>query len=72
MRNLLKILLVVLGGILIGFGIGMIIADSTALGGLEYWIIIVVSLILGGFLMAIGLTKKEKKVDKEEAFEKIK
>ena len=58
MRNLLKILLVVLGGILIGFGIGMIIADSTALGGLEYWIIIVVSLILGGFLMAIGLTKK--------------
>jgi hypothetical protein len=66
MNNLLKILLVVLGGMLIGFSLGMITANSITLGGAGYWAITVVGLILGGFLIATGLAKKEKKVAKEE------
>jgi len=66
MQNALKILLIILGGMAIGFGLGMITADSFVPGEIEYWAITVVSLILGGFLMAMGLTKKEKKIDKKE------
>ena len=66
MPGILKILLVFLGGLLIGFGLGMVAAISVVSTQMQYWVIIVVSLILGGFLMALGLTKKEKKRVKEE------
>jgi hypothetical protein len=51
---------------LIGFGLGMIIANLVTPGGAGYWVITVVGLILGGFLIAMGLTKKEEKTVKKE------
>ena len=82
MRNILKFLLTVLGGISIGLGIGIIIVNSLILEGIKYWLAIIVSLILGGFLIALGLMvksrpKTEKKeirqpADRQPAEEKIK
>ena len=69
MRNiLLKFLLTVLGGISIGFGIGIIVVNSLILEGIKYWLVIIVRLILGGFLMALGLMIKSRpKTEKKSA-----
>jgi len=69
MQNIFKNLLVVLGGLMIGFGIGMITSSSFIFGETKYWVAVVVSLILGGFFTALGLTGKkkvEKKITEDE------
>lgn len=65
MENIFKNLLVILGGLMIGFGIGLVVASSLTFGEAKYWTAIIGSLILGGFLMAVGLTSKEEKKGKE-------
>jgi len=65
--NILKFLLVILGGMLIGFGIGMIVADSLILEGIQYWLAVIAGLILGGFFIALGLQiRQHPKVKKEK------
>jgi uncharacterized membrane-anchored protein len=67
MSNIFKFLLVILGGMLIGFGTGMIVADSLILEGIQYWLAVIASLILGGFFIALGLQiKQHPKVKKEK------
>ena len=54
---------------MIGFGIGMITSSSFIFGETKYWVAVVVSLILGGFFTALGLTGKkkvEKKITEDE------
>jgi len=66
MQNIFKNLLVALGELMIGFGIGMIVASSFIFGETKYWVVVIVSLILGGFFIALGLTGKKKKEEKKE------
>lgn len=66
MSNFFKILLLIFGGLIIGFGLGMVTVNSVSLGSSGYWAAVIGSLILGGFLLAIGLTKKRKKEFEEK------
>ena len=56
--RLLKGLLISLGCLLIGFGIGMIISENFQMEKNQYWLITAGSLILGGFVVALGIAKK--------------
>ena len=69
--KLLKNFLIALGFLLIGFGIGMIIAENFQIEKTNYWLIIVCSLILGGFFTALGVAKKIPKKKEIEESEEI-
>ena len=69
MRILFKSLLIFIGGVLIGFGMGVVATNFLVRQETIYWIAIVSSLILGGFFVALGLVaraplkiKKEKQI----------
>lgn len=70
MLNIFKIPLVLFGGMLIGLGIGIIFGNFLISESTKYWLSVIISLVLGGFLLASGLmTKKqpkEKIIEKEE------
>ena len=69
--RLLKNFLIALGFLLIGFGIGMILAANFQIEKTNYWLIIVGSLILGGFFTALGIAKrvpKKEKIEEETGF----
>ncbi len=58
MTKFIKLFLTVVGGILVGFGSGMIMASALTFAGLGYWLILILSLVLGGFLIAVGFMGK--------------
>ena len=66
--RLFKNFLIALGLLLIGFGIGMTVSKDFQVGETTYWLVIVYSLVLGGFITALGIAKKvsEKKEEIEE------
>jgi F0F1-type ATP synthase assembly protein I len=71
MINIFKVFLIFFGGILIGFGIGLIIGKNLLFTDTAFWSVAISSLILGGFLMAFGLAiVRRKKEPKEEIIEK--
>ena len=72
MPKVIAQILVILGSILIGLGIGIMVGQATEWKEYLYWLSLAASLILGGFILALGMTgKKEKKepvgeIQKEE------
>lgn len=50
-----------LGGLLIGFGLGMVISQNLIFSTFQYLLILILSLILGGFVLAFSLKRSEKK-----------
>jgi general stress protein CsbA len=54
------------GALLLGFGIGTIILKEFELSSIVITLITVVSLIIGGFLIALSLTMKKKEKIIEE------
>lgn len=64
-NKLFKNFLIVLGFLLIGFGVGMIASKNLQVKETFYWLIIICSLILGGFFTALGLAKKISKETEE-------
>jgi membrane protein implicated in regulation of membrane protease activity len=73
MINILKIFLIFLGGALIGFGMGITVINFLILEGMSYWLSFISSLILGGFLLALGIIigKKSSTKDKKEPDKKV-
>jgi len=73
---MLKHLFLFLGSMIIGFGLGLITGRYFALSLSSLWLFIIISLIGGGFLLALSLrrTAKPKPVEKnkEKIDEKIK
>lgn len=55
MNRIIKFVFTVLGGILIGFGLGILAYKNAFLGKGQYEIAMVLSLILGGFFLALGI-----------------
>ncbi len=60
MAKFLKILFCILGSMLVGFGLGMMMASflSTTITGMKYWLMVSGILILGGFFLGLGFIKK--------------
>jgi uncharacterized membrane protein len=71
MPSFLKTILVILGSVLIGIGIGLIVAENYKIEKNYYWLFVIFSLILGGFFLgfgAVGSEEKEKKQEEGENF----
>jgi len=66
MTKFLKALFGILGALLIGFGLGLVVANFLMLAftGIKYWLVVSAILVLGGFLVGLGFIKK---IPKEEA-----
>lgn len=70
MKRFLSQSLTILGWLLVGFGVGVLITEVTELSGAQYALMMIGTLVLGGFLIGIGILrisakKKEKKEEKE-------
>jgi NhaP-type Na+/H+ or K+/H+ antiporter len=67
MNGILKFILTIIGGILIGFGLGIFVYKNALLGKGQYEIAMILSLILGGFFIALGMPgKRMMRIEKEE------
>lgn len=58
------------GAALIGFGLGIILAQNWPASHLVYLIILIVALVAGGFLLALGAKKKIKRPPLKTRLEK--
>ena len=58
MHILFKSILIFMGGILLGFGMGIVATNFLIKEEAVYWGSIVGTLILGGFFIALGMTAK--------------
>jgi len=64
MTDIFKLPLIFFGGIFIGFGVGIIVGGFLISNGANYWLLIIISLIFGGFLSALGLMTKKQPEEK--------
>jgi NhaP-type Na+/H+ or K+/H+ antiporter len=55
MHPIVKFLFTILGGILIGFGLGIMAHKNSILSGAQFEVAIILSLIAGGFFLALGI-----------------
>jgi len=63
MHPIIKFIFTILGGILIGFGLGIMAHKNTILSGAQFEAAIVVSLIAGGFFLALGIPGRKIRAD---------
>jgi len=68
---MLKHLFLFLGSMIIGFGLGLIAGSYFALSLSSLWLFIIISLIGGGFLLALSLRRTAKPKPVEKSKEKI-
>jgi len=72
MPKVFKTFFAVLGFLLIGLGIGLIIPRSVQIEESYYWLVIIFTLILGGFFVGLGVVAQtpEKRASEKRAPEK--
>ena len=65
MHPIIKFIFTILGGILIGFGLGIMAHKNNILSAAQFEVAIVLSLIAGGFFLALGIPGKKIQQDYE-------
>ena len=65
MNRFIKFIFTILGGILIGFGLGIMAHKNSILSSAQFEIAVVLSLIAGGFFLALGIPGKKIQQDYE-------
>ncbi|MFZ3073585.1 MAG: hypothetical protein WA093_00420 [Minisyncoccales bacterium] len=65
MNSIIKFLFTILGGISVGFGLGLMAHKNSVLSATQFEVAIVMSLIAGGFFMALGIPGKKIRPDYE-------
>jgi len=65
MHSIFKYPSVFFSGGFIGIGIGIILGNFLILKGALLWISVIISLVLGGFLLALGFTAKSSGKEKK-------
>jgi NADH:ubiquinone oxidoreductase subunit 6 (subunit J) len=65
MHPFIKFIFTILGGILIGFGLGIMAHKNSILSAAQFEVAIVMSLIAGGFFLALGIPGKKTQPDDE-------
>ncbi len=65
MTKFLKATFCIIGSMLVGFGLGMMMANylSATITGIKYWLMVSGILVLGGFFLGLGFIKKVPKKD---------
>lgn len=65
MTRFFKVFFSLLGSLLVGFGLGMMMASflSATITGMKYWLLVSGILVLGGFFLGLGFIKKVPKKD---------
>lgn len=66
MTNFFKYLFTVIGGMLIGFGLGIFMYQNAALAKNHYQVAMILSLVFGGFFLALGIPGRAKYPKEEE------
>jgi NhaP-type Na+/H+ or K+/H+ antiporter len=67
MNGIFKFVFTIVGGILIGLGLGIFVYKSALLGEGQYEIAMILSLILGGFFIALGIPgRRMMRIEKEQ------
>jgi len=59
MNRFIKFIFTILGGILIGFGLGTMAHKNAVLSVSQFEVAIIMSLIAGGFFLALGIPGKK-------------
>jgi len=65
MNALIKFMFTILGGILIGFGLGVMAHKNSIMSGAQFEVAIVMSLIAGGFFLALGIPGRRMQQESE-------
>jgi NhaP-type Na+/H+ or K+/H+ antiporter len=65
MNGIVKFLFTILGGILIGLGLGIMAHKNSILSAAQFEVAIVMSLIAGGFFLALGIPGKKTQQDQD-------
>jgi len=65
MNSLIKFVFTILGGISIGFGLGIMAHKNSILSVSQFEVAIVLSLIAGGFFLALGIPGRKIRQDEE-------
>lgn len=60
-KTMFQVFTRVLGSLLIGFGLGMVLSQNLVFSSLQYLSCLIVSLVLGGFLLALSWRGKKEK-----------
>ena len=60
-KTMFQVFTRVLGSLLIGFGLGMVLSQNLVFSSLQYLSCLIVSLVLGGFLLAFSWRRKKEK-----------
>ena len=60
MNGVLKTFLILIGGICVGFGLGVLFLSENYMSRTNVLIILILSLILGGFILGSSFLKKTK------------
>ncbi|MCX6758104.1 MAG: hypothetical protein NTX14_00150 [Candidatus Nealsonbacteria bacterium] len=72
MNGILKFIFTIFGGILIGFGLGIFVHKSAFLGQGQDDIAMILSLILGGFFIALGIPGRQMmRIEKEQTEQQV-
>ncbi len=66
MPGFLKTFFVILGALLIGVGVGLIIAENFTIKESYYWLLVIFSLILGGFFLGYGIVNSNNSQENTE------
>ncbi|UMX47543.1 MAG: hypothetical protein L7H18_03795 [Candidatus Nealsonbacteria bacterium DGGOD1a] len=66
MNRFIKFIFTILGGILIGFGLGIMAHKNSVLSATQFEVATVMSLIAGGFFLALGIPGKKIRPDYEK------
>jgi len=59
MNGVLKTFLILIGGIFVGFGLGVLFLSENYMSRTNVLIILILSLILGGFILGSSFLKKQ-------------
>lgn len=65
MNGILKFIFTIIGGILIGLGLGIFVYKNALLGMRQSEAVMILSLILGGFFIALGIPGRRIRYEKE-------
>jgi NADH:ubiquinone oxidoreductase subunit 6 (subunit J) len=65
MNSFIKFIFTIFGGVSVGFGLGIMAHKNSILSGAQFEAAIVMSLIAGGFFLALGIPGRKIREDEE-------
>jgi NhaP-type Na+/H+ or K+/H+ antiporter len=71
MNTFIKFLFTIVGGGLVGFGLGILAHKNNLLSGQQFEVAIILSLISGGFFLALGIPGRKVQQEPEQPSQSV-